>query len=289
VVGIAKVALENVGHNFITININNKDYRLFHSRELTVFDALGLIEYNLGDLIGKNGKDLRFMLNGERKVIFGGLCKPAEVYINGEPATLKAALNEGNRIIIEKTVRGEDARAYLRDFVEDYPPLTLSIDGKDEFFEAQCFINGRKVSLDQEITDGDRVEIRTINNALSLAESRGTDLYSHDIFVNGQKVSGDKRLNSGDRVEFCKNNKSFPDMPFSGTSARIPGNRIQVNVNKRNIVLDDKAAYIFVDIFNHIDLTGAVSGGKIKLLLNGQEAKYTDPINEGDVIEVGWY
>jgi len=289
VVGIAKVALEKVGHNFITININNKDYRLFHSRELTIFDALGLIEYNLGDLVGKNGKDLRFLLNGERKVIFGGLCKPAEVYLNGDPATLKTALSEGNRIIIEKTVRGEDARAFLRDFTGDYPPITIYIDGRAEVFEAQCFINGRKVSPDQEITDGDRVEIKTLNNISALAQFNGIDLPFHDFFVNGRKVLGDQRLCSGDRVEFRRNNTSFPDAPFSGAPSRIAGNRIQVNVNKKYIVLDDKSSYIFVDVFNHIDLSGAVSGGKIKLLLNGQEAKYTDPINDGDVIEVGWY
>ncbi|KJR96173.1 MAG: hypothetical protein VR68_15295 [Peptococcaceae bacterium BRH_c4a] len=288
VVGIAKVALENAGHNFITININNKDYRLFHSRELTVFDALGLIEYNLGDLVAKNGKDLRFLLNGERKVIFGGLCKPAEVYINDDPATLKTALCEGNRIIIERTVRGEDARAFLRDFTGDYPSITLYIDGRPEVFEAQCFINGRKVSLDQEITDGDRVEIRALNNISALAEFSGIDLPFHDVFVNGQKVLGDQRLNGGDRVEFRRNNASFPGAPFPGAPSRTAGNRIQVNVNKKNIVLDDKSSYIFVDIFNHIDLSGAVSGGKIKLLLNGREAKYTDPINDGDVIEVGW-
>jgi hypothetical protein len=32
----------------------------------------------------------------------------------------------------------------------------------------------------------------------------------------------------------------------------------------------------------------AAPGGKIKLLLNGERAKYTDPIVNGDIIEVGW-
>lgn len=142
--------------------------------------------------------------------------------------------------------------------------------------------------MDQEITDGDRVEIRALNNISALAEFSGIDLPFHDVFVNGQKVLGDQRLNGGDRVEFRRNNASFPGAPFPGAPSRTAGNRIQVNVNKKNIVLDDKSSYIFVDIFNHIDLSGAVSGGKIKLLLNGREAKYTDPINDGDVIEVGW-
>ncbi|MFZ5646340.1 MAG: cell division FtsA domain-containing protein [Bacillota bacterium] len=290
VVGIAKVALDNVGHNFITININDRDYRLFHSRELTVFDALGLIEYNLGDLVGKNGKDLRFVLNGEKKVVYGGLCKPAEVYINGEPGTLKTGLNEGDRIIIKKAVRGEDARARLADFTGEYTVVTVYVDGRPEELRPPCYINGRQVSGDQEIMDGDRVEIREMRSVSSLARYKGVDLNFFDVFVNGEEVSGERMLFNGDRVEFRrKDNILSPAPPVEMPEPRSAGSRIVVTVNKERMVLDDKSSYIFVDIFNHIniDLAGMMSGGKIRLLLNGREAKYTDPIEDGDVIEVG--
>ncbi|MFZ5652020.1 MAG: cell division protein FtsA [Bacillota bacterium] len=289
VVGIAKVALESVGHNFITINVNNGDYRLFHSRELTVFDALGLIEYNLGDLVGKNGKDLRFVLNGEKKIIYGGLCKPAEVYINGEPGTLKTGLNEGDCIIIEKAVRGEDARAALGDFTGEYTVVTVYVDGRPEELRPQCYINGRQVSGDQEIVDGDRVEIKETRSVSSLARYKGVDLQQIEVFVNGEESTGERMLFNGDRVEFRRKVNSPPAaspvvMPSPGFSAR----RIEVAVNKDRIVLNDKSSYIFVDIFNHIniDLAGLAPGGRIRLTLNGREAKYTDAIEDGDVIEV---
>ncbi|MFZ5634787.1 MAG: cell division protein FtsA [Bacillota bacterium] len=291
VVGIAKVALESVGHNFIVLNINGKDYRLFHSRELTVFDALGLIEYNLGDLVGKNGKDLRFVLNGERKVIYGGLCKPAEVFINGEPASLKAELNDGDRVVIERAVKGQDARAYINDFTGDYPVVTLQIGGREESIKPLCFINGKPASPDREITDGDRVEIRAIKNIMQLAEFKGLDLDCHDVFVNGKKASGEYTLAGGDSVEFCVKEVPEPaDGNLMGVGDPGPLKKIEVTVNGEKVVLDHKSDYIFVDIFKNIDidLTRPASGGTVKLKLNGRNARYTDPINDGDVIEVGW-
>lgn len=290
VVGIAKAALDSVGHNFITININNRDYRLFHSRELTVFDALGLIEYNLGDLVGKNGRDLRFVLNGEKKTVYGGLCKAAQVYINGEPGTLKTGLNEGDRIIIEKAVRGEDARAFLSHFTGEYTVVTVYLDGRPEELRPLCYINGRQVSGDQEVMNGDRVEIREIRSVSSLARYKGVDPDQIDVFVNGEEATGERMLFNGDRLESRRKAFSIQPAPPAAITAPDPkGNSIAVTVNNERIVLDDKSSYIFVDIFNHIkiDLAGLAPGGEIRLRLNGREARYTDPIGDGDVIEVG--
>ncbi|MCL6612195.1 MAG: rod shape-determining protein [Peptococcaceae bacterium] len=291
VVGIAKVALDSVGHNFITVNINGMDYKLFHSRELTVFDALGLIEYNLGDLVGKNGRDLRFVLNGERKVIYGGLCQPAEVFINGEPANLKSVLADGDQVTVRKAVRGEDARALAGDFIGENGGITLRIDGRLENVGPRCFVNGRPAAPDREIAEGDRVEIREVRTVLHLAEVMGIDLGSHEVFVNGKKAPGEKILTSGDSVEFVR--AEAPGRPPGSRGADAgpgPGASIEVTVNGRKIVLADKPSYIFVDIFNHIDLdlVRTAQGGRIKLLLNGRNAGYTDPIGDGDVIEVGW-
>lgn len=288
VVGIARVALDNVGHNFITISINDKDYRLFHSRELTVFDALGLADYNLGDLMGKNGKDLRFVLNGERKVIYGGLCKPAEVFINGETANLKSGLKEDDRITIVKAVRGEDASASPGDFTGQYRSLSVQVNGVDEVADPQCFINGKKVSPDRSIADGDRVEIREVEDAAGLAEYMGYRLDYYEVLVNGKEASADTSLSDGDKVEFRLMERTVPGAAAPASPAA--GKSIEVTVNNEKIVLSGKISYIFVDIFSavNLDLSKISSGSRIKLVHNGRSAGYTDPIEEGDVIEVGW-
>lgn len=288
VVGIAKVALDNVGHNFITININEKDYRLFHSRELTVFDALGLIEYNLGDLVGKNGKDLRFVLNGERKVIYGGLCEAAEVYINGEAANLKTVLRENDRVTIIKAVKGGDASSTVAGFTGDYRDLTVTVNGSEKLIKPRCFVNGKKVSSDTVITDGDRVEIKAVDSVSGLADYMGYNLNLYEAYVGGQKAEADKVLTDGDSVEFRINENTLPELSIN--SVREIENEIEVTVNSKKIILKGKSSYIFVDVFSviNLDLNEVSSGSKIKLMLNGQYARYTDPISGGDIIEVGW-
>jgi cell division protein FtsA len=296
VVGIARVALDTVGHNFINININGKDCRLFHSRELTVFDALGLIGYNPGGLIGKNGRDLRFVLNGERKTIFGGLGKPAEVFINGEPANLKCQLGDGDVVTVSEAVRGEDARACISDFTGDFRTISLNVNGQDEVFEPQCFIDGKQVSPGQEITDGNRVDIVDIRNVMQLAKFKGIDLCDYEALVNGKESSGESVLANGDSVQFITRAGTAPAGPLPvegtglGTGVRPPEKIIEITVNNEKVTLTGKSGYIFVDIFNHIDIerVRAAAAGKIMLLLNGRRAGYTDPVKDGDVIEIYW-
>lgn len=207
VIGISRVAMNDIGHNLITLNINGNDFRLFHSRDMTVVNALGLIEYNLHDLVGKNGRDLRFVINGERKVIYGGLCKPAEVFVNGEMASLKTELNAGDCIIVKKALQGQDARVFIKDFYSDYPVITLEYNGQEEIIKPYCFINGKLVSPDCEIAAGDRIEIKAIKSIHQLASLKNINLNIHDVFINGRNVSGEVMLNEGDRIELVSSDQ----------------------------------------------------------------------------------
>jgi len=45
---------------------------------------------------------------------------------------------------------------------------------------------------------------------------------------------------------------------------------------------------VFVDIFNHIDFDISEAKGILMLKLNGERARYTDVLKNGDVIDIGW-
>lgn len=236
VVGIAQVAREDMGQNFINVNINSSDYKLFNSKELTVFDALGLIGYKLGDLVGRTGKDLRFYLNGERQVIFGEVSKPAVIYINDEQANLKSFIMNGDILKIDRAVKGTDAKVLVRN---------LAV-GEGDF---SYWINGCEVAADYEICDGDRVEIKT-----------------------GDIVSDNNTL------------KDSCEQQNNGNAGGI-----KITVNNVEYELSGKEKYIFVDVFNCIDIDriNIPGSGKVKLTINGKEAGYTDSLKDGDIIEVG--
>lgn len=64
---------------------------------------------------------------------------------------------------------------------------------------------------------------------------------------------------------------------------------IYVTVNGEQIRLEGKPAYIFVDVFDHIDFDLSVpQGSGIVTELNGRNAQYMEPIHSGDVIKIYW-
>lgn len=64
---------------------------------------------------------------------------------------------------------------------------------------------------------------------------------------------------------------------------------VSVLVNGRPIILTGKKQYVFVDIFDHIDIDlSKPQGLGIVTNINGRPAQYMEPLHPGDVIEVYW-
>ena len=73
----------------------------------------------------------------------------------------------------------------------------------------------------------------------------------------------------------------------AGQSKVIPRSII-VTANGRSVTLSGKASYVYVDIFDYLDIDLKKPQGTIVTLLNGQTAEYLKEIKSGDVIEVYW-
>ncbi|MBO8137447.1 MAG: rod shape-determining protein [Desulfotomaculum sp.] len=191
VLGIASIAFKNIGHNFITIKVNGKDYKLFNTRSLTVAGALGLMEYNPRDLIAHNGKNLTFTVNGYKKQVFGELGRPAEIKVNGRPASLQTKIKDGDNIEIKKAVNGADASLTLEELVKSR--------GNNK--DIQVTVNGDIKDYDYKIQDGDEIEIIINEKMVPGEEKAGTESTGQrgedkpqlkdkgiTVIVNGEKV-----------------------------------------------------------------------------------------------------
>lgn len=74
----------------------------------------------------------------------------------------------------------------------------------------------------------------------------------------------------------------------TANAAGIP-TAITVLVNGRPVVLNGKPAYVYVDVFDSIDFDlTKPQGTGIVTTLNGREAKYMEPLQSGDSIEIYW-
>ena len=62
-----------------------------------------------------------------------------------------------------------------------------------------------------------------------------------------------------------------------------------VTVNGETVELTEKEDYIFVDVFDRITFDlNAGNGRAIATLVNGMEAEFSQPLNNGDRVEIYW-
>ena len=78
------------------------------------------------------------------------------------------------------------------------------------------------------------------------------------------------------------------DQEKSAGQSKVIPRSIIVTANGRSVTLSGKASYVYVDIFDYLDIDLKKPQGTIVTLLNGQTAEYLKEINSGDVIEVYW-
>ena len=150
VLGIANIALKKTAQDFITVNVNGKDYKLLNFSEITIASVLGLVNYNPRDLIAFNGKNLSFTLNGEKKQIYGELGKPAQITVNGSRAHIQTKVRNADRIKVVKAESGADARLNLGELLNSR---------NLQHNNYQLMVNKKQKGLDYLIQQGDVVEI----------------------------------------------------------------------------------------------------------------------------------
>lgn len=179
VVGIAAVASKKIEQNFITIIVNGKTFTLFNTRKLNVINALALIEISPRDLLGYNGRDIRFTLNGKQRTVYGELSKSAVITVNNKTANLQTPVIDGDNIKVEKAIDGKDAVAKVADFIE----LSLH--------DPKCLLNGKSVGIEHNIKSEDVLEISpSVEETTRLGELETTELtgYNIQVTVNGQSI-----------------------------------------------------------------------------------------------------
>ena len=314
VVGIATVALKKVGQQLIMVKVDGKEYSLFNTRKMNVASALSLLDFNPRDLIGQNGRDLKFTLNGNPEVVYGDFTSSAEIYINGQKGSLQSAIGDGDEISLYKAGAGADAKAFVGDYLSDSDKVKVFFDGRERTIPPVCLLNGAPASAEAEIKNGDRLSIEnpTLEQYLNYENRTGEFVY-----VNGAVVGPEYILRENDRIDTTPPEQTqyepqnepgdkpdFATGTDTGTSPLSPApnapeniesatesgdmeaSAITVSINGNKVKLTGKDAFIFVDVFNHVDLDLGNVTTIPQLTLNGETARFSDKLSSGDVIEI---
>lgn len=285
-VGILAKALKSKAQDFIEINVNGQELKLFQSKELKVSDALVMIGYNPRDLIPKRGKPLNIMINHEKKTFYGAYGQPAEIYVNQLVSSLESPIKHGDVIIIHPAKMGVDAEItfYKLSELQD----KLYVNGSSIHLYYDILLNGEPVEGNPRLKEGDDINYKKINTLGDLANYLNIELSQREAKVNQRPADHLTSLQKNDVIVFGEQREHKQN---SEKEIETGNDEITVQYNGKALVLPlsgEKKALIFVDIFNHIDFDRQRVRGKLVLLHNGQPANYTDPIEEGDEIIIRW-
>jgi cell division protein FtsA len=278
-VGIGMLALEKAGYTFINVRVNGEEVRVFNTRHLNVAAVLGQMRFDPQRLVSRNGRDLRFYLNGKEEVVLGELSRPARVFVNGTRANLQTPVEDGDHIEVAEATDGRDARAYVRDYLRDEWTVQFTLNGREVTASPVCMLNDRVVSPETEIKDGDWLTIRHRQTIGSLVEMQGLDPGSYEVQVNGRPVAETYVIQPGDQVVLN---------PLGDGVAAPVRDGILVTVNGKPVHLTGRQQHIFVDVLNHLDLDLTRVKGTPVLRLNGRQAGYTDVLKDGDEVTISW-
>ena len=126
------------------IMLNGKPAKLFRSGALTVLELLMMNGYSSVDLLGRTGKNLSVMVDGQRMVFRGQPAQPCVLTLNGAEAPPSALVYAGDSLEFTPAVSGAPARRTLKDLL-----------GAD--FNGGVTINGRMADLDTQLNTGDQI------------------------------------------------------------------------------------------------------------------------------------
>lgn len=293
-VGIGVTAFEERDHDFIQVTVNETTIRMFHSKPLNVSDALVITGYSARKLIADRGETLTVMVDGVPKAIRGDYGEPARILLNGASAALHSRIGHKDHVVVIPAEPGKAREMKLGELID---------------YDAKCSLNGSPVALvdavrvngvpkvqEYLVRQGDVIETVGIKTIKGLAQWAEVDLAQFDICLDDEPLFDIDTVKGGHQYTIRKRVESevLEEIvePILESDLVVKENRyhcIDVLVNGLKVVLPVKDnQVVFVDVFDHIDFDLSNPQGILNLRLNGERAKYTDILNQGDVIEIKW-
>lgn len=169
--GIALSAVRQNSFYFFGVTINGHRIKLLNASAMRMMDVLLMGGYKATQVMGRSGRSLRYTLNGESRVLPGGIAAPALLQLNGEEANVESLVEPGDVIEFTPTVNGANAEAYLGDVVLNMASDFVTVLGKQCPLGLTVLKDGRWLTKQYPIQQGDRfvtATIATLADVLSL-------------------------------------------------------------------------------------------------------------------------
>ena len=302
-------------NNFIMMKFNGERLKLYDNNRLTIVDAALQAGFPNDQLFPKRGMPINFTVNGGARIARGEAGEAAIVTMNGQPANINTPLVPNCEVTIEPSTAGADA-VYTIEQLEEYheSTLTVIINGKTVVCPKFVEVNGQLEPGSYEIKEGDVIEARNYYTVRQVAEFMDVEVDTdHEILVNNRLADFDTLVYENFTIDWTVLSFGVAPEPenrynatISDTSSEVsledespeekeeeapekPEGSVTVMVNGESVTMTGKQNYIFVDVFDwySFDLS-AGKGRAIATLVNGKEAEFSQPLANGDNIELYW-
>lgn len=187
-IGIAVTAREHPV-KYLSLHVNQKSYRFFDLREMTVGDALIACGLDIKKLYGRPGLALTIKMQHRIRMFPGTHGTAPTIRVNGELATMDTIVQNDDRIEVDPGTNGDDAVVATKDMMDVVTTLDVTINGRPYSFSPVPFVNGKKVDWEHMLHDRDEVEIVLPTNIYDLKEHidmQGTTQENINYTINGE-------------------------------------------------------------------------------------------------------
>ncbi len=302
-------------NNFIMMKFNGERLKLYDNNRLTIVDAALQAGFPNDELFPKRGMPINFVVNGAARIARGEAGEPAIVTLNGRPANINTPLVPNCEVTIEPSTAGADA-VYTIEQLEEYheSTLTVIINGKTVVCPKFVEVNGQLEPGSYEIKEGDVIEARNYYTVRQVAEFMDVEVDTdHEVLVNNRLADFDTLVYENFTIDWTVLSFGVAPEPenrynatISDTSSEVssedespeekeeeapekPEGSVTVMVNGESVTMTGKQNYIFVDVFDwySFDLSAGY-GRAIATLVYGKEAEFSQPLANGDNIELYW-
>ena len=306
-------------NNFIMVKFNGERLKLYDNNRLTIVDAALQAGFPNDQLFPKRGMPINFTVNGASRIARGEAGEPAIVTLNGEPANINTPLVPNCEITIQPSTAGEDA-VYTVGQLEEFHESNISVIVNGMMIVCPKFVqvNGSLEPASYEIQEGDEIETRNYYTVGQVAEFMDVEIdHDHDILVNnrvgdfdtlvydnftidwtvlsfGVAPESENRYNATEGTQSAEAEQAADEteQPMQPQEVPEPADTqtsVVVTVNGEAVELMGKESYIFVDIFDRITFDlNAGRGRAIATMVNGMDAEFSQPLHDGDRIDLYW-
>ena len=282
-------------NNFIFVNVNGERVKLYDNSKLTIVDAAIQVGFPNEKLFPRRGKAINYTLNGNKRMVRGESGEAAIVKLNGEIVGISHSIQQNDKVEMTQSTIGEDAIYEVRQLAEHKGAISFVFNGQGILCPEFVSANGKLVSEFYNIQDNDEIQILnyyTLAQVLTFMDIE----YVGTIQVNNVQAGLDEKIFENFTIRCEMKSQALQQQEEEDNQvkkvkeiAQGVTNDIQVTINNKPIKLSKKIKYIFVDIFDFypFDLSKARES-ELVINLNGDQAEFTSPLKENDIMELYW-